>query len=501
MNNAIKNTIDFDTSMEFLRKDIELNLELQQEILDSDKMNSSFQQIENNLNLLYKKTRHLEDVLEYAKTFTSLKIDEYTNELSSIINGIEDITLIDKNLGYIEYEIDFIENAIAITDRNNTYKVEPCSVKNKLLMLSNRVNVEYEHTSLNRKCEQIPHSDNLKSFSCGEANNYRSVYVEEKLINGGITETITVYFKEPVEVNEIDIKAVNCKVENIRYVYINNIEEDIGEYITGVNKYSRVVSHVKFDLIVSNYDIVQYTVDASKITDNTWNNIILHDYPTVDCDITKLDYDMVISKSVYNSNTRKTTTTNYQANVKNEKKYTCYVYNFGLDTLKVKRIETNEDCYFVSKPIFIGKCNPNEYIKLFTNYQDNNNCGVEFYILDGDIEIPIIPSNDNYIYNERLFPETDLRFSIDESQKGVTQTKKNGFNINISIDDAKTQYEGRFSVDYKPKYNNYTYTPVNDTIRVKAIIRAFDNTITSNPYIKSISIKKFGGNSLWQTLF
>ena len=55
-------------------------------------MNDAFSTIESNLNSLYEKTRYLEDAIEYAKTFTEVKINEYTAEINSMIKSINDIS-------------------------------------------------------------------------------------------------------------------------------------------------------------------------------------------------------------------------------------------------------------------------------------------------------------------------------------------------------------------------------------------------------------------------
>ena len=102
-----------------------------------------------------------------------------------------------------------------------------------------------------------------------------------------------------------------------------------------------------------------------------------------------------------------------------------------------------------------------------------------------------------------IFPDTDLRFTIDEDlhSDGLKQIKKDGLNINISLEDAKTSYDGRYSADYQPLDTYYNYTPLNNTIRIKAIIRTYGDQIDTIPYIKSILINKYGGNTLWTNLY
>ena len=78
--------------------------------------------------------------------------------------------------------------------------------------------------------------------------------------------------------------------------------------------------------------------------------------------------------------------------------------------------------------------------------------------------------------------------------------KKDGLELPISLDEAKTKYDGRYSVSYTPSIEN-TYRPLNNTVRIKAIIRTFGDNYDKIPHINMINIRKFGGNALWTNLY
>lgn len=504
----LKDSIDFDYNINKLKEELDLQIQLQDDLLDSEKFNATLESIEKNLNTLYEKTRYLEDAMDYIKMFLGIKIDEYSNNLNSIINNIEDIKKSTKNMGYIEYSVPFIENTFSIVDRNKNYKVEPCllkeslikDIKSKLIILNNRVNTSYKYNSLLKKCQQVAYDNNLNDLISGK--EYKSIYIEEKPIDNGICEEITIYLNEPCEINQLNINTVNSSVQNIRYVYANSIEESAQENVTGIELESRVVTHIKFDLVCKNYDLVQYELDTSLVTENIWNDIKMIEYPTTGTDISKMNTDVLVSRTETTFDNIKTYKA-YKAAPDKITKLNMYIYSFGIDKLEINRIVQYEDGYFVSDPINVGDFNNGEYIQL--NVEDNiqEGCSIEYYVLDGDIQIPIMPINYNYISNERIFPEENLRFTVDYDVygDGLKQIKKDGINVSISLDDAKTQYDGRYSADYLPILEYYKYTPLNSSVKVKAIIRTFGDVISSVPYIKNISIRKFGGNSLWTTLY
>ena len=516
----LNDEIDFEYNIEQLNKPLTLDIKKQNAELDSDRINSTFQSIEDDLNTLYQKTRYLEEVIDYAKTFISLKIDEYTSQMNATIKSIENIKKVSKNLGYIEYNVPFKQNTFAIADRNKNYKINPCKlketnideIKNDLIILDDRVCLNHKYNSLVRKCEQIPYDENLNDLLLDK--NYKVTYIEEKPIQNGVTETITIYLSEPSEVNELDISPINCSVENIRYIYANGIEENAGKYVTGIEPESRVTTHIKFDLKCMGYNTVVYELDTDKMTTNIWNYLKLTEFYKGDISLSKM------SKAIENEKDKEITSdilvSRTETNIANQVSYTAYkkapnkvmkvtmyTYNFGLDRLKVNRINQFEDGYFISDPINIGSFNEGEYIQLDVDDCSQEACCIEYSILDGDVEKYIMPINSTFIDNEKIFPENNLRFTVDYDiyGDGLKQIKKDGINVQISLDDAKLQYDGRYSADYLPVYEYYKYTPINSSIRIKAVMRTFGNIIPVVPYIKNINIRKYGGSTLWTTLY
>ena len=167
-----------------------------------------------------------------------------------------------------------------------------------------------------------------------------------------------------------------------------------------------------------------------------------------------------------------------------------YNYMFGIDSIAIKYIEQEQDSCFISQQININELADGEYIQLHVDEVLDEDTTIEYSILDGDVEIPALPFGSKIIKNERIFNALPLRFNQDYSL--AITIKKDGITTDISLDDAKTQLLSRFSVDYFPE-ENYNYTPINSSIRIKAVIRSYKNT-TNNSYLKAIKIRKYGGD-------
>lgn len=169
-----------------------------------------------------------------------------------------------------------------------------------------------------------------------------------------------------------------------------------------------------------------------------------------------------------------------------------YNYMFGIDSIAIKNIEQEQDSCFISQPIDINELGDGEYIQMHVEEVLNEDTTIEYSILDGDVEIPVLPFGSKIIKNEKVFNALPLRFNQDYSL--AVTIKKDGITTDISLDDAKTQLLSRFSVDYFPE-ENYNYKPINSNIKIKAVIRSYSNA-TNNSYLKAIKIRKYGGDVL-----
>ena len=486
----LKDTIDFEYAINKVKEDVGLKVQLQDTILDSKKMNETLDSIEHTLNKLYENSRYLEDAIDYCKTFLSIKIDDYTNEMKATLNAIEDIRDINKNTAYMEHPVILKDNKTKVTDRDGK-QITSCILKNDKLIIGNKSELNVDFKSCTRKSDSIPYDENLNDI---KTEPYRAVYVEEKVASGGLKETITITLPTPTEINFLDIKAVNCDIKNLRYIYVNGLEDYV-DYTTGITS-NKIVASIKFDLVCNRYNISTYYLNKEKIADNLWNKIKEYEYNYITGTSSKVDAEAVIARI----------TKKYNSNINDEQYYvdkmpskenitekTMYTYMFGIDEISIKKVDQEYDGAFISDLIDIGTLNEKEYIQLCVDQYNGENTGVEYSIYDGDVEVPIIPIGFKHIENEKIFTDVGLRFARDESE--YIAIKKDGAVIDISLEDAQSQLTGRYSADYYPE-QKYSYTPINSMIRIKATMRKF-GPVEATPYINSIKVRKYGGDLLW----
>lgn len=485
-----KTNIDFEYSISKINEPIKDAVYLQEKILDSKGMNETFETIEYNLNKLYENTRFLEDAIDYCEAFLNLKIQDYSLEIKNILKSIEDIRDINKNQGYIEHLIPFIDDTSIKKDRDGSQMSE-IYINNGYLMLSTKKTEDITLSNISKKSSYVSYNDNLKDLIKGK--RYNAYYIEDSIAGKGITETITISLEQPTRINYVSIDPVNCNIENFRLVYANGVEDYI-DYTNGFFE-EAIVSQIKFDVNTKRYKTSRYWTYKDKDLEDVWNKVKEFEYNISLNPSTKLEMEEILARvhTDEENNQNKEIYSNSIDTSKEIVEKTMYSYIFGIDSVKVQYVEQETDSCFISQSINIGEIKQNEYIQLHVKDNVKDAACIEYSLLDGDIEIPLAPAGTKIIKNEKLFSSLPLRFT--EVRDSDIVIKKDGLLTDISLDDAKKQILSRFSVDYISAFK-YNYTPINSNLRVKVIIRKFSNKM-DNSYVDLIKIRKYGGEALW----
>lgn len=254
--------IDFEYSIEQIKRPIVTDYNMQQIYLNSEDINNGFKNMENSLNILYENTRYLEDAISYCDAFLNLKIKEYSQDIQELLKGIENIRDINKNSAYIEYICNFKDDLSIKKDRDNS-NISNTLLKENSLLLGIKSEKEINYSYISKQSSYVPYSNNLDNI---KIEPYRTYYIEEKIANKGITETLTITLDEPTEINYINIEPINAEIKNLRLVYVNGIEEYI-DYNNGIIP-TAIVAQIKFDLVNKKYTTSKYYMDKNKLTDD-----------------------------------------------------------------------------------------------------------------------------------------------------------------------------------------------------------------------------------------
>ena len=171
-------------------------------------------------------------------------------------------------------------------------------------------------------------------------------------------------------------------------------------------------------------------------------------------------------------------------------------YNFGIDAIKIGYSSTHEVSGFVSEKIKIGSCS---YIQVELQ-TDKGDTSIEVYILDDGKEFPILPLNENYVADEKIFQDLSTRFIVDTDENVVI--KKDGEVTNLTLANIENttvlNNDAIYTVSYFPRAGSDKIFPTSKEIQVKIIQREYP-FCTKPTIIKAVTIKKFGGELPWRT--
>lgn len=449
----MENKFDLNANLNFLI-DTKVNLSNiseQDKILDSEKYNSSFKAIEDTLNLLYEKTRTMQNTIDYANSFIKNEIDETITECKTLLSNIENNRDIMKNSAYINYNVKLQSVFDTYSDRDNS-SIKGVEMHNGVITLNSNVieNVILDNASLESRHANYNVFNSLEDISTD--NNYRTMYMFDRTQNSSIKEKLILHFSKTRTINKVNFIPSNCTITSIEFTHEDGSVETVTGYNINLSK-NRNVKTIAVNIECKNYIIsnLNYKTTAEK---EFWE---------------KLDQeDTIINQSKY------------------------YYYIFGLDKISIQFAEISNKSCFISKEIKLETLKENEYIALNADYSCEKG-SLEFYIIDGTNEIPILPENESTVVEEQIFYKIPTRFTIDD----ITSIKmyKDSIPSKISLNEAINSTEEGYTVTYTPKSAASVSNLLNDTIKVKVIMRCYDTNYI--PFIKSIQVKKYGGDTLW----
>lgn len=187
----------------------------------------------------------------------------------------------------------------------------------------------------------------------------------------------------------------------------------------------------------------------------------------------------------------------------NSKIDTGYKYLYCLDGVVFENRRIVRAAGFISEPI---KIEQGSYVELSAETID----GIEYSIIDGNEEVPILPKNVTVVTNEKLFFGMMPRFTIADSEDLIV--KKNDIQIGVTTlreleiflmadasrdqtQESSFRNDNFYTITYKPIQSAQRYFPKNSTVKVKVIQRH----ITDNPpeSIGAIKLLQSSGKNSW----
>lgn len=167
-----------------------------------------------------------------------------------------------------------------------------------------------------------------------------------------------------------------------------------------------------------------------------------------------------------------------------------YIYDFGLDDIKMLESITDKTMCFISEPIILDS--DNQVIQLTADY-DQGEGSIEFYIIDSTKERPILVNGNKNIIDEKIFKGLQTRFTI-EADKPII-IKKDGDVLNTTLDQAKALNKDGLTVSYTAAETG-TINITSREVKVKVIFRMYSSS-KKPPFLKNVAIKQLERSLIW----
>lgn len=168
-------------------------------------------------------------------------------------------------------------------------------------------------------------------------------------------------------------------------------------------------------------------------------------------------------------------------------------YKLGINSVDIRETKPKEVSAFISNEVTIGNCS---YIKLKTK-TSSGTASVEYSVIDGTTEKPILPVDETMVIRERIFPGLPLRFTVKPDT--TIYIYKNGSATTLKyadLTDSLLRSSDVYTASYMPAENDaHIVYPVSTKVRVKAVQRYDSKHLPA--VIKDIAIQRYGGNQLW----
>lgn len=270
----IQTSGDFNSAIELLTTDVPVSIGDIGEKMSSAEFNLTFNDIEMQLISLYEKIRVLEDVQKYCREYVIKEVDEKRQKFKDRLKIIEDNADSYRDKTFVACAVPFYNSNETVRDRDGS--VLPASVVvDRSVHMSGQVVEEAIFRTVS-KVQELPHyRDSLQNIINGEP--YRSLYVVNNPVSGGVEEELTIMFDSLHRCNYFGINLSNCEVVSAKYINESDGEELI-EDVESVYGLLKNAKGVKLRVRSNNYQNVAIPVDRGAMNTDYWNRICSASY-------------------------------------------------------------------------------------------------------------------------------------------------------------------------------------------------------------------------------
>lgn len=439
----MSDTFHPEEAVAFVKETITMDVRSMEDVMSSLDASATLWSVYSSLNKLYEKTRTMESLLTYADSKTKEWISEKKAAINQAMLRMEkesDALLTNR---FVSFSAQEDSSFLTGKDRNGT-NVSTCKTYQDWIVPGSQL---IENALLKTAVVQSPdptlhydHDHLLRGI-------YRSAHYLE-VQEPQLTEEISFGLEQQLEANSFFPATASCQLTQA--------------ILTNLAGEAQVVERLPY---FPSYPVAGYkvklkspTILSKKVNKNSDNEVaILAANKAADVLLDNATGETVAVEAHY----------------------------FGVDdihSLRQSRMATSS--IFFSQPIEVGAC---EYLQLSADIDQPAGSAVEFYLIDGTKEWPILEKNTS-IAAEKVFADLPLRFTCSTSAVSFMS----GQLSTLSLSETRTRPAEEFVTTYAPDdlRSAKRVSPKATTVAVKAILRGNERAW---PRVRNISIHKFGG--------
>ncbi|MCR8854874.1 hypothetical protein [Lysinibacillus fusiformis] len=247
----------------------------QKGIMRSESFNENFEYIERMLNKLYEKTRILQNISEYTRTFLKTQVVGQKEELYELLKEAETTRDSIKRDGYKKRTLLFTEDLTAKKIDRDGIEIAPTSVSNGAITLLGKEEefVPIKEVKVDREIALT--QSNNKNILDGEP--VRNFYLLDGPAPHGVAETYKLEFEKESYVTQIDIQNVNSDIKVVELIDKTNKKIQVTKQAaTGFKR--QLVSSVEVTIVDTSYRQVTYEYDATRMSSDFWHKVAQKEY-------------------------------------------------------------------------------------------------------------------------------------------------------------------------------------------------------------------------------
>ena len=169
-------------------------------------------------------------------------------------------------------------------------------------------------------------------------------------------------------------------------------------------------------------------------------------------------------------------------------------YRFGIKNIDFCNKTFYKNCAIISEYINVSNV---DYITISSKEEAGFNSSVEYYIIDGTSEVPVLPEGIETVKNEKLFYGESTRFIVNNTQYNTELYEDDILSNKSYVDLTSNDFEQHeYTLSYIPGSDTHKYIPNNNNIKIKMIIRNY-GTNFSPVVVSGVTVNKYGGSPEW----